>query len=304
MSGKAAMPFDNVPAFVSMLLLTPDLFPPLSATAKVEIGARSRAPATRASNDDHYVVLRLGRSQEILLTSLPRDVTRRFDEHAYGMGVADGMGSAGELASRLAISALMELAVRYGQWRLRVDDAITQEISALVQGFYRQIDSALVYANRSRGDAPLQTTMTAAVSAGRDLFFAHVGHSRSYLFREGELMQLTRDHTRAVLRDTARQHLVDLTGTASDRHHILTDALGAGTSDPAVDIERITLADGDLVMLCTNGLTDAIQDDQIAEVLGSKRSVDEQCETLVTRAINAGTHDDVTVLLTRYHLPE
>jgi protein phosphatase len=298
------MQSDNVPAFMSMLLLTPDLFPPLSASATVELAARSRAPAMRPANDDHYAVVRLGRSQEILLTSLPRDGIRRFDEHAYGMVVADGMGSAGELASRLAITALMELAVRYGQWRLRVDDAIAHEISALVHGFYRQIDSALVYANRSRRDAPLQTTMTASVSAGRELFFAHVGHSRSYLFREGDLMQLTRDHTRAILRDNARQHLVDLTGTALDRHHILTDALGAGTSDPVVDIERITLADGDLVMLCTNGLTDAIRDDEIAEVLGSKDTVDGQCETLVTRAINSGTHDDVTVLLTRYHMPE
>jgi protein phosphatase len=297
------MAIDNVPAFVSMLLLAPDLFPPLSATATVELGARSCAPATRQANEDHYAVVRLGRSQEVLLTSLPR-AAERFDEHAYGMVVADGMGAAGELASRVAITALMELLVRYGQWRLRVDDAIAQEISALAHSFYRQIDSALVYANRSRGALPLQTTMTASVSAGRDLFFAHVGHSRSYLFREGALMQLTRDHTRAMLRDAARQHLVDMTGVATDRHHLLTDALGAGTADPVVDIERITLADGDVVMLCTNGLTDAVRDDEIAEVLGSGRTVDEQCETLVTRAINAATSDDVTVLLTRYHLPE
>lgn len=298
------MKFDDVPAFMSMLLLTPDLFPPLTASGTVELAARSRAPAPGQAVEDHYIVLRLGRSQEILLTNLPADSTRRFDENAYGMVVADGMGQAGELASRLAIVALMELAVRYGQWRLRVDDATAHEISGLVHGFYRQIDSALVYANRSRGDAPLQTAMTALLSAGRDLFFVHVGHSRAYLFREGDLMQLTRDHTRAVLRDTARQHLVDLTGTASDRHHILTDALGAGTSDPMVDIERITLADGDVVMLCTNGLTDTIGDDEIAEVLGSSRTVDDQCETLVTRATNAGTGDDVTVLLTRHHLPE
>jgi protein phosphatase len=146
--------------------------------------------------------------------------------------------------------------------------------------------------------------MTATVSAGRDLFLAHVGHSRAYLLREGDLMQLTRDHTRAILREKARQHLIDLTDTASDRHHILTDALGAGTSDPVIDVERLTLADDDLVMVCTNGLTDVIGDYEIAEVLGSKRTVDEQCETLVTRAVNSGAHDDVTVLLTRYHLPE
>jgi len=295
----------DVAAFTSMLLLTPDVFPPLSATAQVEIAAQSRAARSHPANEDHYIVVKLGRYTETLLTSLPESlVGKRFDEQAYGMVVADGMGEAGELASRLAIASLMQLAIRYGQWRLRVDDAIAREITGLVQGFYRQIDSALVYANRARARAPLQTTMTALLSSGRDLFFAHVGHSRSYLFREHELMQLTRDHTRAILRDKTRSPLLDLTGTASDRHHILTDALGAGTSDPVIDIERVTIADGDVVLLCTNGLTDAVADPDIADLLASGRALDDQCAALVTRALDAGADDDATAVLARYHLPE
>lgn len=290
--------------FLRHLLLGPDAFPPLSATVNVEIGAASRQGTAQPSNTDHFVVCRLGRSQETLITNLPGDaVARRFDEHAYGMIVADGMGEAGELASALVLAGLQQLALRFGRWNVRVDEMLAPEIIERITHFYRQIDSALVHVNRAGLVGPLHATMTGVVSAGKDLFFAHVGHSRAYLYRSPELIQMTRDHTHAILRDRARAHLVDLTGAASDAHHILTDALGAGTVDPEIDVERLSLADGDLVMVCTNGLTDVVDDRDLASVLGSSRPVQDICDTLVARAVDAGASDDVTVLLARYHVP-
>src|SRR5438477_143282 len=165
------------------------------------------------------------------------------------------------------------LAVQYGEWRVLVDATSTDDIINKVKPFYRRIDGAMVQANRSGGAAPLHTTLTATVGGGRDLFFALVGHSRAYLLRDASLMQLTRDHTHMIRRDAVRAPLVDLTRSASDQHHILTDALGAGVIDPAIDIERLTLADRDVVMLCTNGLTDVVGDQTIAEILASNRPV-------------------------------
>src|SRR3954451_14706408 len=84
----------------------PNQFPPPSATVQVTFGAHSRPAAGRTGNDDHYAVLRLGRNQETLLTSLPDEViARRFDEYGYAMIVADGVGGNGgnERASHLAI---------------------------------------------------------------------------------------------------------------------------------------------------------------------------------------------------------
>ena len=297
-------PPNAVPSLNRLLLLGADEFPPLSATARAEFAVRTRNGGSQPVNEDHHLVTRLARSHETLFTSLPAELVPRFDEYAYAMVVADGMGTSGELASRLAIVALVELALRFGEWRLRVEDGIARDIIDKINMFYRQIDSALVHANRSAGTAPLHTTLTAAVSAGRDLFFAHVGHSRAYLLRDDDLIQLTRDHTHMVRKDAARAPLVDLTGAASDRHHILTDALGAGVVDPQIDIERLTLANRDTVMLCTNGLTDAIGDKTIAEVLGSKQPVDAQAATLISLAEQAAAADDVTVVLARYHVPE
>ena len=295
---------DDVPSLSRLLLLTADVFPPLAATTRADFAVRTRAGGSHSANEDHYLIMRLGRNQEALFTSLPGELVPRFDEYAYAMVVADGMGAVGELASRLAIAALVELAVRFGEWRVRVDDTITDDIINKIKTFYRRIDGAMVQANRTGGAAPLHTTLTATVSGGRDLFFAHVGHSRAYLLRDASLMQLTRDHTHMIRRDAVRAPLVDLTRSASDQHHILTDALGAGVIDPAIDIERLTLADRDVVMLCTNGLTDVVGDQTIAEVLASNRPVGDQAAALVSLAEQAGATDDVTVVLARYHVPE
>jgi PPM family protein phosphatase len=296
---KIAQQFDRV------LLLEPDAFPPLAATVRAEFTARSWRPASRPENTDHYLVARFGRSQETLLTSLPPDgIGGRFDEQAYAMVVADGMGPAGEIASRLSVAALLRLALRFGRWQVRVDELVAPDIIERLMGHYRQIDSALVNVNRTEAGRPLHTTLTAVVTGGRDLFFAHVGHSRAYLFRRGELIQLTRDHTRAIQQRMATAQLIDLTNIASDLHHILTDALGARTVDPHIDIERITLDDADVLLVCTNGLTDAVGDREIVGILSSARTLDEQAAALIDAAAGAGADDDATVVLARYHVPE
>ncbi len=295
---------NDVPNFDRILLMAPDLFPPLSAMVRGEFAACSRRAPANSENSDHYLVVRLGRSQETLLTSLPiESVGRRFDEYAYAMVVADGLGGAGELASRLTVAALLQLALRLGRWQVRVDEFVAPDIVERLNDFYRQIDSALVKVNRDRPFDPLHTTLTAVVTGGRDLFFAHVGHSRAYLFRDGELMQVTRDQTHAIRRSHARAHLVDLTNHASDLHHILTDAMGAGTVDPRIDIERFVLNDGDVVLLSTNGLTDAVGDDRLARILGRRASVDDTCAALVDAAAEAGATDDATAIVARYHVP-
>jgi len=290
--------------FERVLLLSTDEFPPLSATVRAEFAAVSVPRPTPEPNTDHYLVVELGRSQKTLLTSLSKEeVGRGFHEQMYGVVLADGLGPAGEVASRVAVSALLNLTLRYARWNVRVDDRIAPEIVERIVHFYRQIDSALVTVNRA-AVLPLQTTLTAIASGGRDLFFAHTGHSRAYLFRAGELIQLTRDHTHMVRRSAVRPGLVDLTNVATDMHHILTDALGAGTADPQIDIERFTLADGDRLLLCTNGLTDVVGDQAIAEVLSSPRALQDQCDTLTVLAQEGGTVDDVTAVLARYRIPE
>ncbi|PWT82068.1 MAG: hypothetical protein C5B57_09330 [Blastocatellia bacterium] len=288
--------------------LGPPEFPPASATAQVTFGAQSRRGRARAINEDHYVIFRLSRHLETLLTSLPDKATvARFDEYGHVMIVADGIGESGtgEAASRLAISTLVHLVSHFGRWNLRVDDAIAQEIMARAERFYRHVDGAVTYQRRMNA-ALNQTTLTAVFGAGHDLFFAHVGHSRAYLLRDRHLLRLTRDHTigRNGSTTVPVAPLMDVNAAVRDFKHIVTDTIGmTGSSGPTIDLERIRLDDDDRVLVCTNGLTDMVDESRIAEVLASEQSPSDQCQTLVDLAMASEGDDDVTALVARYRIP-
>lgn len=281
-------------------------FHPLSSSVKAEFGARTHAGRNRLQNEDHYLVLRLGRHQETLLSSLPAaDLPGRFDEYGYVLMVADGLGAAGAggVASRVALSAVAHILVHFGQWNLRVDKKVASDIISRLDHLYQGVSAMLT--QRSASDerlADMATTLTAMYSVGTDLFVAHVGHSRAYLYRDGDLMQLTRDQT-------LDEHRREMSGPASvgsgmeDIRHILTETLGGRRDGPLVDIHQLRLVDGDQILLCTNGLTDQLPDEKIADVLALRRQPDEQCQHLVELALDAGGKDDVTAVMAAYSVP-
>ena len=175
-------------------------FPPSSALVQVEFGAGSHPGVLQATNDDHYLIARIGRYLEPIMTSLPEGAApRRFDESGYGMVVADGMGGVGsERASRLAIATLTHVALQWGKWNVRVDDETAWVIAEQAERFYRQVDEAVSAAARSDpGFEGMGTTLTCTYSGGDELFVVHVGHSRAYVYRAGHLTKLTRDQTLA-----------------------------------------------------------------------------------------------------------
>lgn len=288
------------------LPFTTQEFRPLSASVTVEMAARSERGTAQDTNDDHFLVMRLARSQETLATSLsPADAPAPFQEYGYAMLVADGMGQggAGSVASRIAISTIAHLALDHGRWNLRVNPDTAMEIMARAEQFYGRAD-AEVFA-RSRTGAALtgmSTSLTAAHSAGDSLFVSHVGHSRAYLFREGALTLLTRDHTMAR-HMAGSKYPVAVERSAQDLQHILTDAIGAGHNAPAVDVEQFRLKNGDLVLLCTNGLTDVVDETRVTEVLALPRQPAEQCAILTDLALERRTEDNVTVVLGQYRIP-
>jgi len=293
----------GIPPFLQQLIT-----PPSSATAETTFGAQSHRGKSRTINEDHYLILRLGRYQETLMTSLrDESIAARFDEYGYAMVVADGMGGTGEGedASRVAVTTLVYLVRYFGQWSLRVDDTTARDVMARAERFYRHVDGAVADHRRRSGERTTQTTLTATFGAGRDLFFAHVGHSRAYLFRAGQLMRLTRDHTLGERRTRlGTAPLMDMNVTARDLRHILTDTIGmTGPAGPQIDLERIRLNDGDRVLVCTNGLTDSVDEATIGQALATDQSPDDQCKALVALALAGGGEDDVTALVAHYRIP-
>jgi protein phosphatase len=285
----------------------PQNFPPPSALVHPRFGAHSRLGRFHTVNEDHYLIMRVGRSQETVLTSLPDNlVGERFDEEGFAMVVADGLGNsgAGEAASRVALVTLIQLILNFCKWNLRIDDRIAQEIMDRAERFIRHVDSAVVYEGTARGLHQPQTTLTAVFGAGRDLFFAHVGHSRAYLFRDRSLVRLTRDHTVARRGETGPlMPLVDVNATVRDLGHIITETIGkSGSVGPRIDMERFQLADGDRILVCSNGITDMLDESVIASVLESGASPDDQAGRLADLAIEAGGDDDATALVAEFQV--
>src|SRR5215831_16757727 len=278
-------------------------FRPLSSTVSLEVAASSICGALRANNTDHYLAIRLGRTQETLLSSLrPADLPPPFQEFGYALLVADGLGDSGSgaRASRVALSALAHLAIRYGRWNVRVDPDTIAEITEQGAFLYRRVHDAVLEASRSDERlADMATSLSAMYIAGADLFFANVGHSKGFLFRDGGLFQLTTDHT-------STQERLEVAGRPTgdarkDFAHVVTKFVG-GAPDLDVAIEHVDLLTGDRLVLCTNGLTDAVSLDEIAATLALQRRPEDDCQRLIELATRLRAADDVTVIVADYQL--
>jgi serine/threonine protein phosphatase PrpC len=281
-------------------------FRPFSSLVRVDIAAQSHPGLVRANNEDQFLVTKLERSHETMLSSLqPGDVPERAEEVNYAMIVADGMGghAAGEVASRLAISTLVSLVLDLPDWIFKVDDR-APEIERRARKVVQQVSSLIV--ERGRENAALRgmgSTLTAARSYGRDLLIVHVGDSRAYLYRGGRLSHLTKDHTYAqMLVDCGRLEACEV--ASSGVAHILTNAIGGSTEQVDVDVDLLRLESGDRLVLCSDGLTDLVDDETIAKTLADTGNSKDACAALMQLALDGGGRDNITVIVAGYTLPD
>jgi PPM family protein phosphatase len=281
-------------------------FRPFSSLVRIDVSALSHPCLVRTNNEDQFFVTRATRSLETMLTSLPAgDVPERADEVNYLMVVADGMGghASGEVASRLAISALVNLSLEIPDWIFKVDEEHAPEIQRRARQVVQQVGSMLI--EQGRQDSALRgmgSTLTAARSYGRELLIVHVGDSRAYLLRAGRLQRLTRDHTYAqFLVDTGQLPASD--SSLSRLRHILTNALGGSAEQVQVDVDLLCLEDGDRLLLCSDGLTDSVDDGAIAATLIEAAPSGETCQRLLQLALDGGGRDNITVIVAAFGFP-
>lgn len=199
--------------------------------------------------------------------------------------VADGMGghAAGEVASEIAVRVLSELAPEHPDGEA-LGRAIEEANRAVIQA-----------AREGRGRQGMGTTMTAAMLEGERLVIAQVGDSRAYLLHQGKLQQLTRDHSLMADMIEAGQLTPEEARTHPQRS-VITRALG---SDAHLhpDIYEINVETGDRLLICSDGLSGMIFDDQIENTLRRVQDPQRCASQLVNEAIAAGGHDNVTVIV-------
>jgi protein phosphatase len=280
---------------------------PPSASIQVDFAGVTHVGKVRPNNEDHFLTARGGRWLELIATNLPDGELPDFhEERNYLMIVADGMGgmAAGEVASRMALSSGIKQVLRQSQWRMHISSVEVQAVLDRMVEILRKIDWTLTRA--AQADPALTgmgTTMTVGYSLGIDLFVAHVGDSRAYLYRNGRLQQLTNDQTAAqALLDAGR-----LTPEEASRHwlrHVLTQAIGGRGGRLSVQVQHLQIENGDQLLLCTDGLFNMVEDAVIAGVLRNAAAANEGCQTLLNLALDGGGKDNVTLTLARYSVPE
>ncbi len=279
----------------------------VSSRTEVDLGACSQQGGRSLVNEDHFFVACLERSLHTLLTNLPAGrVPEWCAEVGYGMLVADGMGEAGagEVASREAISALIDLVLRTPDWFMSLDEQGANLVLGRLDQRFGQIREALIeHAHLDPTLAGMGTTLTLAVSLGADLVIAHVGNSRAYLFRRGHLCLLTSDQTLARALAAAGVIRPEEVATHYSRH-VLTGALAARGEDAHTELCQVWLADGDQILLCTDGLTAVVGEAAIEQVLEHSETASVASRALVELALESGGTDDVTVVLARYRIPK
>jgi serine/threonine protein phosphatase PrpC len=211
------------------------------------------------------------------------------------VAVADGLGGhqAGEVASAIAISAIAELD---GREFATPQDAREALVAAILKGNLAILEKA----TRDPESWGMGTTMTAAALAGgRWAQLAQVGDSRAYLMREGEeLRQVTDDQT--IVGELVRQgRLTKQEAAHHPQRSVVTHAVGLDPNLEVATPDPIELTAGDQLLLCSDGLTDAIDDARIAEVLATGLDGDTTCQALIDAANAAGGPDNLTVVLLR-----
>jgi protein phosphatase len=208
------------------------------------------------------------------------------------------------VARRLALTLMVHLVLEDPIWIFSKEEAYIQAAIDVTAKRFQQVHAALLA--KGREDPRLfkmGTTLTVARSLGTDLIVAHVGDSRAYLFRQGRLQRLTRDHTLAQELSSAST-VAGIEAIANRFRHLLTQSLGADRMEIEPQIVRDTLASGDRLLLCTDGLSDQAPEEAIVRELARGAAAKETCEKLVQLALDHGGKDNVTVAIADYRITQ
>ncbi len=253
----------------------------------------------RPTNEDHFLIAELARTLFVRQTSLPQPDTQFGRNRGHILMIADGMGGhqAGEVASALTLASIeafiLHLLRRFSN--LQVNDE--QTVLLDFQRALRQADERLAEESAHHPEfAGMGTTLTLAFVSGWKLFLVHAGDSRCYLYRGDRLQQLTVDHT--VAGELARRGVIQPEQVGHHQfRHVVTNVLGGGHAGVQADVQCVDLEANDVLLLCSDGLSDMVPDEQIADILGRQSDPRIACEHLVAAANANGGRDNITAVV-------
>lgn len=259
-------------------------------------GATDRGKA-RLNNEDNFVVATIRRTIAVDHGSVAfGDLTDRFQSRAaHLLAVADGVGGrpGGEIASRRAVEDLVayvaSAAACFDKNDAGDENAFLERLESTIRATHEGL-------SQGDTDAPPATTLTMALLIGARVYLVHVGDTRAYYLRGGRLHQLTRDQT-------VGEYMMSIgawTDTQASKAPVgsaLTSAIGGSELSPTIGV--VDVAAGEVMMLCSDGLTKHVSDDRIASTLERATGAQAACEALVRMALEGGGSDNISVIVAR-----
>ena len=258
----------------------------------------------REVNEDHFLIAALSKQILVEHTSLPAEAQLQVEpERLASLAmVADGVGKGGggEVASRLALQAVSEYVAHSTDAffaSFNADAADPEMLSRVLTVAALECHASLLErAEQDPEHRRFGTTLTMWFGLWPHAYLLQVGDSRCYIYRDGELTQISRDQTMA--QELVDEGVMSRTDAAGTRWaHVLSSAIGGHEAAPVVT--RITRDWGTIVMLCSDGLTKHVSDERIAERLGNLKSAKQTCEELLQDALDDGGSDNITLIIGR-----
>ena len=237
--------------------------------------------------------------------------TRQTNEDSYLVDpekqlyiVADGMGgqAAGAVASKLAVSEIsnfIENAEKPSEltWPFGYNDSLPHPHNVLKTAILLANSRVLQKAEQMEKDLKIGTTLIAVWVQQRTAHYSHAGDSRLYLLRKGELTQVTEDHT--LVQEQLNRGII--TQEEMEDHalrHVITRSIG-GRENVEVEVEELPLAIGDQLLLCSDGLSSSLGNEDISRILQAEADLEIACAQLIRSALEAGSRDNITAVLLR-----
>lgn len=268
---------------------------------QIDVFGLSHQGRVRTENQDHFLIASIHKAMSVLYSSLPeRSLGElRSPSRGYVFMVADGVGGVpgGQEASRTALDAIVDYVLRTMDLYVQMDPDLEPDFLAdLVRSVERSHAAVQAAGEADEERAGMATTLTMVCIRWPRGYLVHLGDSRCYRLREGRLELLTRDQTMA-------QAMVDAGALSEDQarrsslKHVLYSAVGATRAEPYTLSTDVRL--DDVMVLCTDGVTKHVTDDELREALLGMESADTTVRQLLDLVLERGGSDNATLIIGR-----
>ncbi len=266
---------------------------------KLSISGETSIGHVRSENEDSFIVAKYDQSGNITEFGERMLSTINCDDTSVLIAVADGLGghAGGAIASQAAIGSISTFVKQQIERGLLNDTPHCEILSEAVQACHREVSQLGL---SQPGLEEMASTLTAGWIESDNLYVIHVGDSRAYLLRRGDLRQLTTDHT---LANKIAQGLSDDADKEMYRRwsNILWNTIGGSKQSPDPEITVQELVPGDQILFCTDGLSNSLDERDIQRVMTELSTPTDQCQELVELANELGGRDNITAIVLHVH---